>query len=781
MELHQIFKLCLYGLTAFAAYILGRAEEGWIPYCTFPVLVFAFVVIETRPGRSLPAGPANLLGALSVAAAAWEFSQPNPEAKLLAGAHLLVYATWIVMLQEKTYRLYWWVMALGVLQVAVASVLQPGPWFGFSLILYLCASLATMSIAGMFQVQQQFESGDSTWKVLREERSERAPSVLIRPAVRYDESHRWLSRRFFGGLSVLIALSLLVSAGFFAFTPRIWFGPRNLLGDEGLSAPGMRRNSVTGFSREVRLGSMGEILESVEPVFTVRCRDARTGELMSLPEVADRLGMDEALFRGSVMTEYERGKWFPEQNSQPVKVGRVFRGSGFIQEFQLEPTSNETLFCVGSPDAVEIDGPKEDAFLELSTGILTRERRPESGQRLTYTVSGSPLAASLAQLRAVPTPQGLLWHSVDPVYLRRNAYIDQQRLRRVVDLSRERVSLLRKELKREPTPLEICHAFEDYLQDTNEFGYTLNLTVIDRSIDPVEDFLFNRKEGHCEYFASALTLMLRASGIPARMVTGYKGAELSRLRGTWVVQQRFAHAWVEAWSDNHQTWVSLDPTPSGPRAESVETVSLKLGFWGRLRATSTTVWQDYVVNVNLQQQKATFYAPVRDFIEKLLNVVRQMTSSWQNLWNQLVYVVTHPAEWLSVTGGIVTFVILTLGVAVTRGVLSLLAFLRRHGWSLWPDRSQSRIVVAFYERFLKAIRPLNLRRAPPQTPQEFAMQVGLRLREVATAQSLSELPLQISAAFYRVRFGGEELSAAELHHLESALHQLETALQPANR
>src|SRR5258708_33494589 len=97
------------------------------------------------------------------------------------------------------------------------------------------------------------------------------------------------------------------------------------------------------------------------------------------------------------------------------------------------------------------------------------------------------------------------------------------------------------------------------------------MEVIDPSIDPVEDFLVSRKEGHCAYFASALALMLRSIGIPARMVNGFKGGDWNDLSNVLTVRQKHAHSWVEALvgevgsgdaSRRTPVWVTLDPTPA---------------------------------------------------------------------------------------------------------------------------------------------------------------------------------------------------------------------------
>ncbi len=780
MELVSAFKLSLYGLTALAAWMLGRAEGGWIPYATFPVLAAAFAITEPRGGRSLPAWLANFFGAFAVSAAGWEFSLPGQEAKLLSGAHLLVYATWIVMFQEKTYRLYWWVMALGVLQVAVASVLQPEAWYGFFLVFYISAALATMTIAALFQVQQQFVEGDNSWKWEAPRESGGAAAVLVRPTVQFDETHGWLTRQFFGGLTVLIAMSLSVSLAFFVLTPRIWVGPRNLLGDETTEAT-ERRKSRTGFASEVKLGEMGEILESIKPVFSVQCRDAKTGVAVPLTQVAERLGMEEPLFRGAVMTEYKDGRWYPERQDHLSKISRIFNGSGYVEEFTLEATSDELLFCMGNAEAIEIAGLREDAYVQMSTGIVSRELRPDAKQRLTYSTYVRPLEEELRLLRASPLPSWLRFQRADLNYLRRTQFMDDSQLPRLADLARKRLADLKLRSGPNLKVIDVCRDFESYFTASGEFGYTLNLTIKDQQIDPIEDFLFNRKEGHCEYFASALTLMLRAVGVPARLVSGFKGAQLNGLRGTWEVQERHAHAWVEAWTEN-DVWVTLDPTPSLERNETMEDVSAKIGLWGRLRSSTTMLWQDYVVGVNLRQQQVGVYGPIREFFAKLLALGRRWTQSWPELWRHFLYILTHPAEWLSVTGGLVTFASLVTLALLLGGAWRFVRWVRSGGWRRWWSGDfQERLVVLFYERFLTIVKQAGLRREPTQTPREFAESVGPRLRVLAKGPALEELPQRVSSAFYRVRFGGETLPSSELEWIDAQLSLLEATVSSKPR
>src|SRR5690606_13368344 len=76
---------------------------------------------------------------------------------------------------------------------------------------------------------------------------------------------------------------------------------------------------------------------------------------------------------------------------------------------------------------------------------------------------------------------------------------------------------------------------------------------------PVDDFLFNTRSGFCEHYASAFAFLMRAAGIPARVVTGYQGGEVNPIGGYLIVRQSEAHAWVEVWLEG-RGWVRIDPT-----------------------------------------------------------------------------------------------------------------------------------------------------------------------------------------------------------------------------
>jgi transglutaminase-like putative cysteine protease len=116
-----------------------------------------------------------------------------------------------------------------------------------------------------------------------------------------------------------------------------------------------------------------------------------------------------------------------------------------------------------------------------------------------------------------------------------------------------------------PTPIGKARAIERRLRD----GYGYDLRSPSRGApDPLDDFLFVTRRGHCELFATALAVMLREVGVPSRVVTGLLGGEYNAFGRFYAVRESDAHAWAEAWVDG--TWLTLDGTPAAPRPRAGE-------------------------------------------------------------------------------------------------------------------------------------------------------------------------------------------------------------------
>ncbi|MFO0809689.1 MAG: transglutaminaseTgpA domain-containing protein [Gemmataceae bacterium] len=287
-----------------------------------------------------------------------------------------------------------------------------------------------------------------------------------------------------------------------------------------------------------------------------------------------------------------------------------------------------------------------------------------------------------------------------------------------------------------PHAERVARALESYLATSGRFRYSLELPRSDERLDPVEDFLTNTRIGHCNRFASALTLMLRSQGIPARIVLGFQGHE-SDTDGIYEIRQCHAHSWVEAMIrriDNGEgawKWLTLDPTPTG---EEFQATDHSLGYWWENTRFSIGAWfRNFILEYDADQQL------------RAASAVGSMT------WPQI--------------RGLMLFVGVILAAI---GVIVSAVWLRRR-----RQRAANGLSVApFYRRWLSVIaRRLGLTPMHGQTPAEFARSTAERL-----SADWRDVPGEVAAAYYRVRFGGRRLEDRELHRLNDRIAQLDRAL-----
>src|SRR6202030_2487027 len=162
---------------------------------------------------------------------------------------------------------------------------------------------------------------------------------------------------------------------------------------------------------------------------------------------------------------------------------------------------------------------------------------------------------------------------------------------------------------RKTTPYDKAVAMEVYLR--SKYGYTLDLKGKPGG-DPLAHFLFETRAGHCEYFASSMTVMLRTLGIPAREVNGFLPGEFNELAGDYIVRASDAHSWVEAYFPG-SGWIVFDPTPDAPvvSANLFSRIS-QLADWAEL------TWNDWVISYDFAHQNVlaqTFQTKSRNWRE----------------------------------------------------------------------------------------------------------------------------------------------------------------------
>ena len=213
------------------------------------------------------------------------------------------------------------------------------------------------------------------------------------------------------------------------------------------------------------------------------------------------------------------------------------------------------------------------------------------------------------------------------------------------------------------TPLLKAISLEKYLR--TKYRYTFN-TVFDESDSiPLDKFLFETREGHCEYFASAMTVMLRTLNIPARLVTGFSATNNNPLTGYYEIRGLDAHAWVEAYFPEHG-WVLFEPTAfyDLPMPQTSDNVS-----------KSIERYFTHLANVAKTVEPDSFKT---SWLELWSSLFKGIGSIWQTFIDGINEVSNYLIEWLK-GGGLTIIILLTIIVSIlyfTRHVL-------RAYWTLW--------------------------------------------------------------------------------------------------
>jgi hypothetical protein len=312
--------------------------------------------------------------------------------------------------------------------------------------------------------------------------------------------------------------------------------------------------------------------------------------------------------------------------------------------------------------------------------------------------------------------------------------------------------LARAVTQRVEAPYEKVRAVEQHLR--RSYRYSLDVGP-DLSPSPVEDFLFTRKTGYCEHYATAMVVMLRTLGIPARLVTGFLPGEWNDFGNYYTVRQQDAHAWVEVYFPR-SGWITFDPTPETD-------ASVPLPLWakaGKMLDSVRLKWDRYVIRYSFLDQIAV-YQNLRDRSDK----VKSQTSGFLASGNRLLAALRQQAgSFLRGDGR--TFVGWLVGcVAGVALVLTVVIRRKQQGHLLQAGiQTVSQIAaVRLYGRMLRFLASRGVPKSPGATPLEFARLVTREWREAGrVVEPLTDL-------YCRARFGQAPLSHEEFKHADTLL------------
>jgi protein-glutamine gamma-glutamyltransferase len=530
------------------------------------------------------------------------------------------------------------------------------------------------------------------------EAEEATPAALARPPA------LGFGRDLFGLSLSASAATIAVTALLFVVIPRV--------GQTALPVQPGGARMVSGFTERVKLGAFGEIETDATVIMRVH-----------LTEFAGGRGAPEALpalrWRGIAFDHFDGREWTVGPSTLrltlrrdlpvPFPIHQHYGGPILTQEVHLEPLDSMMIF--GAPRVVRLQGRSDLVTIDDVGNIAVAS----PSARLHYTVESEPEIGDPRRLRIADT---LMPH--DPRW--------QARYTQLPPLPPRIPALARAVAAGSPDPYEAARRVTAWL--SRELTYTRVLAA-PATADPLEDFLFVRRSGNCEYFAAALAVMLRSLGIPARVVNGFQRGEWNPYGRYFMVRLRDAHSWVEVFVDG-AGWVTLDPSPRGAVEPAPMAAPAALWF-DALRMS----WSRYVVTYSFHDQIAA------------VETVRRVTWTWSG-------VALHPSQWRQVPVA-----------AVGGAALVVAAFVVAAGWRRRRPVRRAVAVPDFYARALRLLARRGLRPAAGETAREFAGRAAV----AAGAGPLGH----VTSAYERVRFGGAVLTPAERAAVDTALGALTAA------
>jgi transglutaminase-like putative cysteine protease len=742
---------------------------------------------------------ANAAAVVAVAFSVRDFMKFDPATQLLAIANLLIYLQIVLLFQEKLLRIYWQILVLSLLQVVVGTALNMGVGFGAMMAVFLFFMLTAMMLLHMRRQALRYGTvpgGQSPTSELKEidefsSRETRKSPIHVLPAASATLVQRLaqtgIIRHSLSGSVVTVIVAALL---FFAL-------PRS---GENVWAPVSTAEASVGFTSTISLHSLGSVLDNEELVMRVAFRNENDREKPF--QVAG-----EPLYRGTVLNHYARGEWSHKSrgplqrvrgSSLPAKDPRL---EAALQRITIEPLAEPVVFGVYPLHRVDerqrLPGLRWDAkrvqlartedledqrlaYETLTTGFRQGKQRaviPEYPLRLP----------DRAQHLQLPYTE---WESaqsfgVEGMLARRAGVEALDDLPELAATAAREITAAGIDRNDRYFKVKAARALERYLHANSRFVYTLAHVPRDPGVDPIEDFIKNNPRGHCEYFASALALMLRTQGIPTRMAVGFKGGEFNQVGSFYQVRQMHAHAWVEAYVEPTEIpegdkpregepaagWLVLDPTPRMDDADAVT----ETGFLAALGDVGEFLqhwWTTYVIGLNADRQRE-LYQPLSDIADAAEGLTDE----------------SGPRRWVAAVAAWLRSDAFTLRGAAIVGYLALLILVfgrlaARLGSQLkWPvlvRRPKRRVKaterVDFYERLERLLARHGFRRHETQTPLEFALSTGAELVAEAELRPAATLPRRIVETYYRVRFGRRALDSRERSFVEQQLAELDAAL-----
>ena len=627
---------------------------------------------------------------------------------LAASVHLVLFTMVVRLFSLQRTRDHYMLAVLSFLMLLASAVLTVGSVFLLSFAGFLLVAVITFVLMEMRH------------SVATEQTHAQDPRVAS-PT----------ERMGYALLAIAPALMLMILAGCFLI---FFLLPR--ISSRYLSAYTPTSDVSTGFTDRVQLGRIGQIQQSSAAVMHIEIEN-------------DMQGAYDLKWRGIALSVFDGRVWSNLFEQKPLRQAP----DGSYRLAPLEP-----------PGEAAVPGRSIHyrVLMEpLGTNVFFLAERPQSlrgnSRQVSMDAGGAvfnldfdhPISRYEAQSQLAVTDTDELRLAANTAPGNMDVYLKLPPL----DV---RISKLAEEITvAAPSNYDKAVVLERYL--STHFGYTLDLPRTPPE-DPLANFLFERKKGHCEYFASSMAVMLRSLRIPSRLVTGFRGGEFNDLTGQYVVRASDAHSWVEAYFPG-AGWVSFDPTPAG-------SAPTRTG-WSRLQLyadAAASFWREWIINYDASHQrtlgKDAASSTRRFFEDTRLWIARQHRALLRSARRAHRHVTNFPAQWL---GGVIAFTAILITVLNLRGIIS---GLRHHNLRAHPERSPRESAALWYDRMVGRLARLGWRKSPSQTPLDFVAAI----QEAALQKKVA----RFTRAYESARFGQSVDDAQSLPRLFEDITATET-------
>lgn len=645
---------------------------------------------------------------------------PGPSAldrMLQATVHLVLFTAVIKVFSARTYRDYAYLATLSFMMMLASAILTVGTLYLACFTVYMIFAISTFI---SYEIKRSAEA------------AARAPEgPYSAPA----ENRTAIEKALMSSTAVLAVAIVALASILFFIIPRFRTGY--------LTGLGANRQNITGFSETVQLGDIGKILRS-------------NAVVMRIVVEGDPKRFAGVKWRGVALTSFDGQHWYNDNTEQTVLEPAYVtqdRERNFVLvpsvaaegtmrkpvEYRvlLSPVSTDVLFA--APVVRRVTARIRYINID-QTGSM--HNRQHGYAPFGYDVVSDIGRPSPDALRKAPSE---IPFELRLVYLRLPDNLDP----RIPALAQQVTASVANEYDR-------ASMIQQYLR--NNYGYSLNPPAIEPQ-HPVASFLFNSKEGYCEYFAAAMVVMLRSVNIPARLVNGFQTGSYNRLAGDFIVRARDAHSWVEVYFPRFG-WVSFDPTPPDPNP-------VVGGDWGALEDYYDALnlfWNEWVINYDFAHQVQLAREFDRQSRQAQMNYRRKM----HDFRHELIRQAERLEDWLMAHKLLVLMFMVAVMIGLTLEGKNLTVEDLRFLWA-WQFRKDAMALgpreAAFtYHRFLSIMAKKGFRKSPSQTPREFARSFE--------NSGLSWPVAEFTRLYNAFRYGRATVS---LPHLREILERLKNA------